>query len=191
VIEISFYGWNGEIKLLFKCGFYITSSFFVGVIMAAALQRFNNIFFYNIFYGTLTSVLVSLFLLLKFKKKFFIEKNQWVFIVIISGLLTFSFLSTVPLTVDRSYSVWLLKHASELSVDNKQIPLTALTEDSIKFFAPENGQLDRRIQEQVRLGNLEKVEPGAVQITKKGKLIAKLNSFIGWIFSLQPKYSRL
>ncbi len=87
--------------------------------------------------------------------------------------------------------MWLLKHASELSVDNKQIPLTALTEDSIKFFAPENGQLDRRIQEQVRLGNLEKVEPGAVQITKKGKLIAKLNSFIGWIFSLQPKYSRL
>jgi hypothetical protein len=159
--------------------------------MAAALQRFNNIFFYNIFYGTLTSVLVSLFLLLKFKTKFFIEKNQWVFILIISGLLTFSFLSTVPLTIDRSYSVWLLKHASELSVDNKLIPLTALTEDSIKFFAPENGQLDRRIQEQVRLGNLEKVEPGAVQITKKGKLIAKLNSFIGWIFSLQPKYSRL
>jgi hypothetical protein len=97
----------------------------------------------------------------------------------------------VPLTIDRSYSVWLLKHASELSANGEPLTTTSLTNDSIEFFGPANGQLDRRINEQLRLGNLLEVEQDKLQISKKGFLIAKMNSFIGRVFDLQPQYSKL
>jgi hypothetical protein len=178
-------------KLFYKSTFYIATSFFVGVTIAALLQRVNNIFFYNVFYGTLGSMLISLILLLRVNRIFSIDKNQRGFVLIISGLITFSFLSTVPLTIDRSYSVWLLKHASELSANGEPLSTTSLTNDSIEFFGPANGQLDRRINEQLRLGNLLEVEQDKLQISKKGFLIAKINSFIGWVFDLQPQYSKL
>ena len=178
-------------KLFYKSTFYISISFFVGVTIAALLQRVNNIFFYNVFYGTFASMLISLILLLRIKKIFFMDKNQRGFVLIISGLITFSFLSTVPLTIDRSYSVWLLKHASELSANGEPFTKASLTNDSVEFFAPANGQLDRRINEQLRLGNLLEVERDKLQLSKKGSLIAKINSFVGWIFDLQPKYSKL
>ena len=178
-------------KLFYKSTFYITISFFVGVTIAALLQRVNNTFFYNVFYGTLASMLISLILLLRIKKIFFMDKNQRGFVLIISGLITFSFLSTVPLTIDRSYSVWLLKHASELSANGEPFTKASLTNDSVDFFAPANGQLDRRINEQLRLGNLLEVERDKLQLSKKGSLIAKINSFVGRVFDLQPKYSKL
>jgi hypothetical protein len=170
---------------------HIVFSFLLGITSASIFQRFNNIFFYNVFFATFVTIIGASLQLRFSKKRFFVVKPIRSYLVVICGLLTFSFLATVPLTIDRSYSVWLLKHITEVSASNQKIPESVLIEDSVAFFAPENEQLNRRIHEQKRLGNLVAIEPGLIQITPKGKLLAQLNSWIGSLFGLDPKYSKL
>jgi hypothetical protein len=100
-------------------------------------------------------------------------------------------LTTIPLTIDRSYSVWLLKHVAESNAFGKKIDEVSLINDSVQFFSPSNGQLIRRIDEQKRIGNFRIGDGGRIEITKKGKLIAIFDNLIRIIFGLEPKYSKL
>ena len=166
-------------------------SLITGLCIAAGCQRLNSLFFYNVFLGALFSGLTSLLVFQITKKKNNIELSLRPYIIIICTLLSFSFLSTVPLTIDRSYSVWLLKLVVETENSGVPVDKGKLLADSIEFFNASNGQLTRRIEEQTRIGNLQTNELGQVQTTTKGKIIAKINSIIGIIFGLDAKYSRL
>jgi hypothetical protein len=132
-------------------------------------QRINNLFFYNVFIGSIGSGLFSLLLFKSTKKYLLIEKPFRPFLFVISVLLSFSFLSTIPLTIDRSYSVWILKYVSESSASNQNLSAKILTNESLKFFSESNGQLSRRIAEQERLGNIISGESGEIKITWKGR----------------------
>jgi hypothetical protein len=109
-------------------------------------------------------------------------------LAIIAGLFTFSFLSTIPLTIDRSYSVWLLKTVSQAEDRGDKLTETDLIEKSVDFFSEENGQLKRRILEQQKIGNIK--AGSEIQLTNKGKLITEINGIVGKIFRLDPKYSQ-
>jgi hypothetical protein len=171
--------------------FNVCVSALLGISLSAVLQRFNNIFFYNVFIGSIFSGTVSFYLAKMTKRKYYIEIITRAYIIIISVLLSFSFLSTVPLTIDRSYSVWLLKHVTEAQYAGTVIDRETLIEDSIDFFSAENGQLNRRIDEQVRIGNLEILDTETIQASSKGMLLAEINNLVGIIFGLEPKYSQL
>ena len=162
-----------------------------GICITAVLQRLNHVFFYNVFIGSIFSGVVSFFLFKITKRKYYIEGIVRPYAIIISVLVSFSFLSTIPLTIDRSYSVWLLKHVAEAEYAGKIIGRETLVGDSTDFFSAENGQLDRRIDEQVRIGNLQMVGVSTIQLSSKGLLFAKINNLIGIIFGLEPRYSRL
>lgn len=169
----------------------IFGSAFLGLSIAAVFQRLNGMFFYNVFIGAIFSGLISYG---SFKVIF---RNQpgkseiRPYATIISVLVSFSFLSTIPLTVDRSYSVWLLKYAVETQQTGKTIDLHELNVQSTNFFSIANGQLDRRIKEQVKIGNFKLVDKNAIQVSRKGLFLARVNSLIGVLFGLEPKYSRL
>lgn len=182
---------NKSFRLFTSVMLNVTVSTIVGMGFAAIFQRFNGIFFYNVFIGTLLSGLTSLFIFKLSLQKKCTENIIRPYAAIISALLCFSFLSTIPLTVDRSYSVWLLKYAAvaeqEKIIINKQV----LIQESVNFFSVKNGQLDRRIEEQMRIGNLQIEAGGFIKLSDKGLLIAKLNNVIGIIFGLEPKYSSL
>jgi hypothetical protein len=171
--------------------FNVVFSCCAGFAIAAVFQRINNLFFYNVFIGSIGSGLFSLLLFKSRKKYLFIDKPIRPFIVVISVLLSFSFLCTIPLTIDRSYSVWILKHVSESNTSNQNLSLKILMSDSINFFSETNGQLIRRIDEQERLGNIISEESGEIKITWKGKILAQVNDLVGRIFGLEPKYSEL
>jgi hypothetical protein len=169
----------------------IAISLLTGIFFAALCQRFNNMFFYNVFIGTFISGICSILIFRLSKNNLRLEKTFRPFVVIISILLTFIFLTTIPLTIDRSYSVWLLKHVAESNAFGKKIDEVSLINDSVQFFSPSNGQLIRRIDEQKRIGNFRIGDGGRIEITKKGKLIAIFDNLIRIIFGLEPKYSKL
>ena len=171
--------------------FNIFLSALLGISLSAVLQRFNHIFFYNVFIGSFFSGAVSFFLVKVTKRKYYIEIRTRPYIIVISVLLSFSFLSTVPLTIDRSYSVWLLKHIAEAQYAGTVIDRETLIGDSTDFFSAENGQLNRRIDEQVKIGNLEILDEDTIKASSKGLLLAEINNLVGIIFALEPKYSKL
>ena len=111
--------------------------------------------------------------------------------VAISFLMTFSFLSTIPLTIDRSYSVWLLKNVADAESSNKDLSYMALIEKSETFFSQSNGQLTRRIREQERIGNIKVASSGTIELSQRGRFVVKLNELIGIVFGLDPRYSKL
>lgn len=180
-----------HMKIFTRITLNIVLSCCAGFTIAAIFQRINNLFFYNVFIGSFGSGLFSM-LLSKFAKKYlFIDKPFRPFLVAISVLLSFSFLSTIPLTIDRSYSVWMLKHISESSTSNQNLSFKTLMSDSVNFFSETNGQLIRRIDEQERLGNIISVESGEIKITWKGRILSLVNDLVGRIFGLEPGYSKL
>ena len=176
---------------MYSAVFNISVSSLVGISSTAIFQRFINMFFYSIFLGVFTSLISSLLLFRFTKGIFHVAKISRPYVLVVTVLLSFSFLSTLPLTIDRSYSVWLLKHLAEAEMAGVIIDKTNLSEDSVKFFSITNGQLSRRVDEQERIGNFEETTNGVIQITHKGMILARLNNLIGIVFGLEPKYSRL
>jgi hypothetical protein len=171
--------------------FIIFIAVIAGVSTSAIFQRLNNIFFYNVFLGSIFSGVISFLLFRLTSRKNNVQNVIRPYAVIISTLISFSFLSTIPLTIDRSYSVWLLKNLTEAESLGKTINKEELIKQSIGFFSAENGQLNRRIEEQVKLGNLQIVDKGTIEVSMKGIALAKMHNLIGIIFGLEPKYSRL
>lgn len=182
---------NKSFRLFTSVVINVTASTIVGLGFAAIFQRFNGIFFYNVFIGSLLSGLTSFIIFKLSTQKKHTENIILPYAVIISALLCFSFLSTIPLTIDRSYSVWLLKYAAVAEHEKTNINKQVLIQESNNFFSARNGQLDRRIDEQIRIGNLQIEANGIIKLSGKGLLIAKLNNFIGIVFGLEAKYSRL
>jgi hypothetical protein len=169
----------------------ISISSLAGISSTAIFQRFNDLFFYSIFLGIFISSMSSLLLFRFTKGNFHVAKILRPYVLVITVLLSFSFLSTLPLTIDRSYSVWLLKHVAEAEMTGHIVDQTNLSADSVNFFSITNGQLSRRIDEQKQIGNFEETTQGVIKITHRGMILARLNNLIGIIFGLEPKYSRL
>jgi hypothetical protein len=101
---------------------------------------------------------------------------------------SFAFLSTVPLNIDRSLSVWMLAKIEESG--STTLKISDLTERVKPFLEPNSGEINRRVEEQATLGYLEIVEDGTgIRITNRGKLQVMINKRIADIFDLNPKYA--
>ncbi len=160
-----------------------------GICIAAICQRINNFFFYNVFIGSISAGVMSVIFFLLTKTKFKPEKSTCIYLTTISVLISYSFLFTIPLTVDRSYSVWMLKEVAQANASGLGKEKKNLLEESSVFFDESNGQLSRRVDEQVRIGNIKIVNLEEIEITTKGKLWAIFNKYVGIIFGLEPRYS--
>ena len=100
-------------------------------------------------------------------------------------LINFGFNATVPINIDRSFSVWMLNQ-----IANEK---TGLTESDLKknaayFFSENSGEISRRISEQTDLGNLS-LEKNRFTLTQRGNLVWKMNKLIGSLYGLNEKYS--
>ncbi len=164
------------------------TSVFLGVIASIVGQQINGFFFYNVFLGSIVAITAMIILLWRFAPATTTSRQLNTCLAIIAGLFTFSFLSTIPLTIDRSYSVWLLKTVAQAEDRGNKLTESDLIEKSVDFFSEENGQLKRRILEQQKIGNIK--AGSKIQLTNKGKLITEINGIVGKIFRLDPKYSQ-
>lgn len=167
----------------------ICVSTITGICIAGICQRINNFFFYNVFIGSISAGAMTIILFRLTATKFKIEKSTCIYLTTISVLMSYTFLFTIPLTVDRSYSVWMLKEVAQADAFGLGKEKKNLLEESSFFFDESNGQLSRRIDEQVRIGNLKIANSGEVEITTKGRLWAIFNKYVGIVFGLEPRYS--
>ena len=107
-------------------------------------------------------------------------------ISLVPALAVFSFLSTVPLNVDRSFSVWMI---NDMYKNHSNISERALEETAAKFFAPQNGEIKRRVEEQKNLGNISE-KFGIVYLTNSGRKTRFLDNLISKLYRLNKKYAQ-
>ena len=98
---------------------------------------------------------------------------------LVSLSLSVSFLVVVPVTVDRSISIFLLGEMAEG-------PEAGLTPDEASrlfksVYVDEDRQIGRRLAEQTVSGNLEKAGDG-YRITPRGRLVVEIAKTVAWLF---------
>jgi len=162
------------------------TSLVLSLVYAVILSRFLPIFLYTSFLAPSFGFLSTLIYFSKREwRKDSIEKK--LLYNLLATILVMNFLQTIPINIDRSFSVWMLTQIEYAGSANK-IQLQDIENDAQQFLAPENGEIRRRIHEQVSIGNI-RVESGMLNLTKRGQMMVKFNRAIANIFNLNPKYS--
>lgn len=100
-------------------------------------------------------------------------------------LINFGFNATVPINIDRSFSVWML---NQIANEDTSLTESDLKKNAANFFSENSGEISRRISEQTDLGNLS-LEKNRFSLTRRGTIIWRLNKLIGSLYGLNEKYS--
>ena len=162
----------------------------LGLFSARVFHYFIPIFFYVCFLSSILSFLLSIAIFKwgrKLLKEFPSTTNESSYLYsIILALITFSFLATVPLNLDRSFSVWMLNQTAESA---SVLSVEKLEFDSSEFFSKSGGEIKRRINEQISIGNMEIGESNKIKLTLKGKITWRAIRILSDIFDLNRKYS--
>ena len=174
--------WNLTLRLVLSA--------VVGVISAAVLNRLLPAFLVVSVLAALLAAVLAFFLAsARLRKDERIAGTSFTNgFAVLSALLVFFatlFLLTFgPLNVDRSFSVWMLRNVAE----QEQIPTESLKEQASAFFDPSSGEIERRISEQLTLGNVS-LEDGPIELTLRGEMLVFMNELMARFFGLNPNYA--
>jgi hypothetical protein len=165
----------------------------ITILVAAGVQRLVGVFLYAIVLATTSVAVVSLAVFATMFVKREGRLDSWLqaaSVSLIGALFAFSFLSTVPLNVDRSFSVWSINQIYKQDLNRAGIPVDLLKKELEAYFSAESGEIDRRLTEQTSVGNIVVTEDSRVVLTDQG--IRQRNLFFGIseFFGLNPKYAR-
>ena len=173
----------------------IVISVVFGLMFSVVIAQIIPIFLYTVIFGTLFTFVIGALVTKVFgnKGKSKVETNSGghVFLMALSsGLLVFSFLGTIPINLDRSFSVWILNSVDEATnIQQKSLDVVELKNSTSQYFSPNSSEVLRRLDEQIGLGNLKVENNGSVSLTTKGENLLQALRFIARIFSLNPKYT--
>lgn len=116
--------------------------------------------------------------------------REYLYITIIGFLVVLGFLVSVPLNVDRSFTVWTLNQIVKIDTTSDGLSLESLKTRMATFFSEESSELNRRIEEQILIGNLTMDSKGIVSLTDKGRQTRETFLHISKFFGLNPVYSQ-
>jgi hypothetical protein len=96
------------------------------------------------------------------------------------------FLVLLPVTIDRSISVYLL--ATIERQPQSGINSTDLERAFVGDYVVKMGAIDRRIDEQRRSGNITMSPDGKVQLTDQGRRFMAFSRVVGRLFGTDPRF---
>lgn len=106
---------------------------------------------------------------------------------LLACLTFYSFLITIPTLLDRSISIFLL---AELDSDQDQVMTTDhLSQAFMEGYVDGVFQVEKRIAEQVSIGNFERTAVNEVRLTRRGEIVASVNRFLANIFRVDSRYT--
>lgn len=103
----------------------------------------------------------------------------------ISFSLNICFLVLLPVTVDRSVTVYLL---STIEQERNGITPPALEQAFVEGYVRDMHAIDRRIDEQSRSGNVAVGPNGEVRLTAQGRRFMNVSRTIARLFGTDPRF---
>jgi len=142
------------------------------------------------FSAVIISLILYMFLMCKLLRGDDYDKNTKKVIWFYSSLSLLSiqlfFFVTFPLTIDRSFSVWMLSTVQ----NEKVVSLDYLSELTENSFLNGTEEVARRVSEQVAIGNLLlSGDSKIVTISRRGHIQVLFNKLICNLFGLNQKYA--
>jgi hypothetical protein len=175
-----------RILILWHVLFFVCGTLFFIMLFHTTLFERTVLFYRGILLLGLASTVVFAFLL--FFKKTVYGKNFTIRDVILSVVVVFClnlvFFTHVPVTADRSLSVFLLGYMNNHS--DEVLSKDKITEVFVQKYIYENEALGKRFNEQIVSGNIRSVDDTYV-LTEQGKSVMKFYTFIAGLFVINQK----
>ncbi len=149
------------------------TTFLFVILLQFDFFKFTNIYFFDGIYLLLIATLINYYL---FRKK----AVDTLIIIIMVFSMNFGFFVLFPVSYERSVSVSLLNNLTQEEMD------AVITKDElrneIKKITNNDTFLDKRIEEQLYTGYIEKVD-GGYKLTSRIKNFVLLQNFISILFN--------
>ncbi len=155
----------------------------VGVTVTALSNLILDFFLLSTIFGSIATFIFHYVVAPKyviFPDKYY--RKQQSFLV---TLMLFSFLFCIPTNIDRSISVWLLAK----TYNQEHVTKSQYFKYAEHFFKEGSYEVDRRIGEQISIGNLIEKNNETYELTFQGKKSVEVFRLLAQFFSLKEKYS--
>jgi hypothetical protein len=152
-----------------------------------ALRSIDVLFYRGVVLIALVGV-VTLGLTLTLGPRLHVSLGSALAAAVLSMSVNLSLLVLLPVTIDRSISVFLLGY-----MDKE--PTTAFTADELRSaftstYLVHYQQIERRMHEQVLSRNIAEVGHGQYKITNQGRAFVNFAGFVAWLFDTDPRFVR-
>ena len=173
--------------LVFHTTFFIIGTTVFVLLFHTQLFKNVDILFYRgiLLLATTCVLITAIQILLKRRLYFsFITYRDILLCLVLVFCLNLVFFTHVPVTADRSISVFILGYM------NNSSDKTISSQDMANFFTGkylyEYGAMNKRFNEQVVSGNITQDDSG-YKITKQGQLVIKIYAFVAKLFNINNK----
>lgn len=177
-------------KILQYFGCLIISSIvsFVFFVLLFHTKLFSNVqvLMYRGIIFIVISAVLNIILSIIIKRMLFKELNGFDMfsIVVFYMSVTMVFFILVPVTVERSVSVYMLSYADE---SDTNFTKSDIENSFIDIYLKDFGAFDKRFDEQIETGTIEKVNDNEYRLNDRGRFIVRLFRFIANVFNTDKK----
>lgn len=133
--------------------------------------------------GIMASVLLVLFK--KWRKITWLSTKDVVLVFILTCSINMVFFTLIPVTVERSVSVFMLSYMDTYS--DRTYTEDQVAEIFVDKYVDEYGAFEKRFDEQLTTGTIVQNADGTYSITDKGRFIVKLFRLISDIFDTDER----
>ena len=132
--------------------------------------------------GILASVLLILYR--KNQKITWLSAKDVILVFILTCSINMVFFTLIPVTVERSVSVFMLSYMDNYSDHYTQDQIAEIFVDK---YVNEYGAFEKRFDEQLTTGSIEQNPDGTYSITDKGRFIVKMFRLISDVFDTDKR----
>ena len=136
--------------------------------------------------GIMASVLLVLFK--KWRKITWLSGKDVVLVFILTCSINMVFFTLIPVTVERSVSVFMLSYMDTYS--DRTYTEDEVAKIFVEKYVDEYGAFEKRFDEQLTTGTIVQNEDGTYSITDKGRFIVKLFRLISDVFDTDERLVR-
>ena len=131
--------------------------------------------------------MIILFIVLKLLSDRFlkIDIKDIICIILVSFSINITFFTLVPVTIERSVTCFTLGKFD--TSENKTLNKSDIEKVFIDSYVYENGAFDKRFEEQVTTGSIEKIENDEYRLTKRGENLINMFHFIAKLYNVSLK----
>lgn len=152
--------------------YVVCSVMFVGLFHTGLLKNMEVLMYRGIVFIVITGVIAAIVMGVIRKFWGFITVRDIIMVFVIFCCVNTAFFTLIPVTVERSVSVFMLSYMEENSDQT-------FTQDSVgdvftEKYVTDYGAFEKRFVEQVATGTIEENADGSYSITERGKFIVKM-----------------
>ena len=151
--------------------YFVCTAMFIGLFHTGILKNMEVLMYRGVAFIIITGVIAAVVMGVVRKFWGFITVRDIIMMFVIFCCANMVFLTLIPVTVERSVSVFMLSYMEE----NKD---QTFTEESVgevftSKYVEDYGAFEKRFDEQVVTGTIEKNEDGTYSITPRGEFVVK------------------